>query len=85
MNIEFKYNLGQKAKDKVTGYTGVINAVARYINGCNKYSVQAPVDKDMKMPDSFWFDELSIEVQDAPAVPDKVVKTGGPHQLSQRF
>lgn len=85
MNIEFKYKLGAKARDKVTGYTGVINAVSRWLNGCNRYVVQAPVDKDGKIPDGHTFDEENLEILEEEVIKDKPVKTGGPTTKAERY
>lgn len=57
---------GKKAKDKVTGFTGIITGVSMWMYGCNQYCIIPPVDKDGKMGDGQWFDEGRVEViQDA--------------------
>jgi len=80
---DFIYPLGAKARDKITGFTGIIDAEARWINGCNKYSLQPPVDKEGKVPVSYWFDELNIEILELPKIKDKKVATGGPMMRSK--
>jgi len=36
----FKYNLGEKFKDKLTGFVGIIQARTEYLTGCIKYGLQ---------------------------------------------
>jgi len=55
--------LGKKAKDKITGFTGIITGHARYLTGCDQYILQPECDTDhRKYPDANWFDEGRIEV-----------------------
>ena len=76
--MEYKFKLGSKVKDTVSGYTGILNARSENLNGCIRYSVQAPVDKDMKMPEGYWFDEVSLELIEDKVIKHEAVKTGGP-------
>ena len=54
--------LGSNAKDKITGFTGVITAHAKHLYGCDTYGITPAVDKDGKPQDTYWFDEGRIEV-----------------------
>jgi hypothetical protein len=70
--------LGKKARDTVSGFVGVTVAFTKWLNGCVRWGLQPPVDKDGKLPDAQWFDEPQlIEVPDEPlkAGPSDV---GGP-------
>lgn len=58
----FKIELGKKVKDKVTGLKGIVVARSEHLNMCNRYLVQPSVDKDMKVPDGWWIDEMQLEV-----------------------
>lgn len=49
--------LGQKVKDKITGFTGIAIGKAEYLTGCNQYGVQPPMGKDGKVEAASWFDE----------------------------
>lgn len=49
-------NLGQKAKDKITGFEGVLTGKASYLTGCNQYLVQPPL-KDGNFVEARWLDE----------------------------
>lgn len=54
-------NLGKLAKDKITGFEGVITSKHNYITGCAQYGLQPKIDKDGKIPDKQYFDEGRIE------------------------
>ena len=59
---------------------------SEYLNGCMRYAVQGKVDKDGKVPDSVYFDELQLEVigdtEMAKAEPNR--STGGPAMTTPR-
>lgn len=57
----FKLNNGEKVKSSISGFQGLITARADHLNGCNRYWVQPPVDKDGKMQEGMWFDEGELE------------------------
>ncbi len=54
--------LGLRARDRVTGFTGVITGVVVYLTGCNQALVVPPVDDNMKMRDAQWFDVQRLAV-----------------------
>lgn len=78
--IEF----GSKVQDIVSGITGVVTAKIEYITGCIQYGVQPPADKDGKLPDSYWIDEIRLKVLKggikipSKAVGGSVVKVSAP-------
>lgn len=45
MNVEFKFNNGEEVKDLVSGFTGIIDCCAIWLNGCKRYSIQPKVKK----------------------------------------
>jgi len=57
-------NLGKKAKDKITGFTGIIIGKCIYLFGCAQYGIAAQTfDKEKsKRGDTEWFDEGRIEI-----------------------
>lgn len=59
---EFTVSLGKKAKDIITGFTGIIIGRAEYLTGCNQYGLTPEVGKDGKTGDTQWFDEGRISV-----------------------
>ena len=54
--------LGKKAKDKITGFEGIITSRHEYLTGCAQYGIQPQIDKDGKVPDKAYFDEGRIEI-----------------------
>jgi len=73
----FLYGLGKEAKDKVTGFKGVITGRSDFIAGCRQYCLTPPMKDDGKLADAHWFDEERIEVV-GDGVAIAAVKTGGP-------
>ncbi len=69
--------LGDKVKDRHTGFVGIAVAKTEFVNGCIQWSVLSKVGKDNKMPEEVGIDEGSLEVVKKPD--KKVVKreTGG--------
>lgn len=59
--MEFKHDLGLTAKDKITGFEGLITGRCDYLTGCNQYLLQPPV-KDGDFKNGHWFDEGRIEL-----------------------
>lgn len=70
--------LGQKAKDKITGFEGIVVARITYIFGCDQYGI-APPAKDGKCEDTNYFDEGRIEIIGRGILPEEVQveKKGG--------
>lgn len=54
--------LGRTAKDRVTGFTGVVTSISFDLYGCIQAAVNPAVDKDQKLPDGRWFDVNRLEV-----------------------
>lgn len=81
-NVMWKFNLGDEVKSTITGFKGIIDARSEHYNGCKRYSVQPPVDKDGKMMDGYWCDEQSLELITSSKIKHKEVKTGGPQTKS---
>lgn len=73
--------LGQKARDKITGFEGIITGRAQYLTGCDQYAL-APPARDGKIESSQWFDEGRIEVTGAGVSAADVTgsKPGGPQR-----
>jgi hypothetical protein len=56
----FKFNLNQKVKDSITGFTGTITARCQYTSGAlSRYSV---VCLNAGKLEENWFDETRLEV-----------------------
>jgi hypothetical protein len=53
----FKHKLGIIAKDKITGFEGMITSRVEFLTGCNRYCVQPTELREGKPLDSLYFDE----------------------------
>lgn len=71
---------GDKVRDKVTGFEGIVIVRSEYISGCARIGIQPPVDKDGKVPEAGHFDEPMCEVVKAGAIPSLPTNNGGPRQ-----
>ncbi|MBB6218018.1 hypothetical protein HNQ80_004155 [Anaerosolibacter carboniphilus] len=73
--------LGKKAKDKITGFEGIITGRAQYLYGCDQYCI-APPARDGEIKHSEWFDEGRILVVGDGVKPEDVgvEKSGGPNR-----
>jgi len=56
--------LGRKAKDLVTGFSGVISTISFDLYGCIQVVITPPVDKDGKVKDGHYFDITRIKITD---------------------
>lgn len=54
--------LGVKAKDKVTGFEGIVIGHARHLTGCDTYGLKAKAKKGEPPTAGEWFDEGTLEV-----------------------
>lgn len=71
-------DLGDIAKDTITGYQGTVVARTEWLNGCWRITLQAGLDKEGKPHDGFSFDDQQcVLVEKRNHVAEKT--TGGPH------
>ena len=69
--------LGDKVKDKVTGFTGVATSKVEYLNGCVQFCITPKMkSKDNKMPEGTYIDQQQLEVV-GKKVSVKRKRTGG--------
>ena len=80
MKVKFKFNNGEEVMDSVSGFKGIIDCCALWLNGCRRYSVQPKMGEGKaEKPDSIWIDEESLEkISDGVSKKVKPTKTGGP-------
>lgn len=55
-------NLGKKAKDMITGFSGIIIGKIEYLTGCNQYGITPPINKEGATGDTQWFDINRVKV-----------------------
>jgi hypothetical protein len=60
-NFDADPNLGKFARDKVTGFEGIITIKSTYLFGCDSYTL-SPKAKDGKVEDAKTFDKGRIEI-----------------------
>jgi hypothetical protein len=60
MDTNFKFNPGDRVKDRITGYTGIIIARCQWLTNCNTYGVKLQALKDQKPVDTEYFDEPNL-------------------------
>lgn len=54
--------LGDLVECKLTGMKGIANGIAKWMTGCDRVSVQPPVDKDGKYRDGYWLDKNALKI-----------------------
>jgi len=76
--------LGDIVIDTVSGFKGVAVARHHYLQGCDRITVQPPIDKDGKLPEGQTFDEPLLQILMAGKVKRSTdeVKPGGPEKWS---
>jgi hypothetical protein len=57
----FKFELGAKVKDIVSGFEGIVTGRCDYLTGCNNYGVNPQQVKDGKPMGAVWLDENKLE------------------------
>ncbi len=58
----FTLELGRRAKDKITGFEGILTSRCEFLTGCNRYCIQPTELREGKPVDSLYFDEAQIEI-----------------------
>ena len=77
--------LGDKVKDKISGFEGIATATGKYLNGCTRILIEpTKLDEDGKMLKAVWFDDVQIEVAEKGAFAEGKKKVGGPARSDSR-
>lgn len=76
-------NLGDRVRDRITGFTGIAVARAEYLYGCNRFSVLPEKLADKKIQESQWFDEPQLDLVKAKIIIGNQ-DTGGPQPAPRR-
>jgi hypothetical protein len=58
----FVHELGKRAKDKISGMTGILTARVEYLTGCNRYCIAPQELKDGRPIEGVYFDEACVEI-----------------------
>jgi hypothetical protein len=65
----FSFKLGDKLRDKITGFTGINTGRVQYLTGCIQYLLVPRGETENKLPDGEWFDEGRLEVVEEGLIP----------------
>lgn len=76
--------LGDKVKDNVTGFTGIIVAETKFLNGCIRYGIQSDKLKDGLPTEAQWFDAPQISLVKKGVNKQGPDDTGGPMSYKPR-
>lgn len=75
-----QFDLGDRVKDSITGFAGIVIARTEYLNGCARYQLQCEtLDKDGKPQEWQSFDEMQLKLL-KPHVATGQQVTGGPQK-----
>jgi len=76
-------SMGDRVRDIVTGFTGVVIGRTSYINGCEQVLVQPRIDDNGKCPEGLWIDVDRVEVvQKAAVTIPRRSAPGGPSRVA---
>lgn len=78
-----KIKLGDKVKDKITGFSGVVVAYSKWITGCDTVNVQPTKLRDGKPIEPLSIDVTQVELIKPKVKKRKKTKRGGPRQLAR--
>lgn len=81
----FAFANGQKLKDKVTGFTGVVMCRTDYLTGCARYGLLTTKLKDGKPQKLEYFDEDVLKpVKKSKRIVIEYDKGGGPQPVDEK-
>jgi hypothetical protein len=83
-NRTMKINLGDKCKDNVTGFEGIVTVRSEYISGCTRVGLQPPVGSDGKIPEAQYFDEPMLTLVQSAACAAMPSDRGGPRDVPRQ-
>jgi hypothetical protein len=58
----YKFPLGAKIKDKISGFKGVCTGRLEFLNGCKRYQISPEKLDAGKVIEAIWFDEEQVEL-----------------------
>jgi hypothetical protein len=73
-----RINLGDKARDTITGFEGICVCRSEFVSGCTRIALQPAVGQDGKIPEQGHFDEPMLMVVAPAVVPAQPSDRGGP-------
>lgn len=82
MSDGVNFVLGNRVRDKITGFHGIATSRVEYLHGCVQYGVTPQVGTDGKAVDTCYYDAPRLEYVDD-GVTIKPAATGGPGNRSE--
>ena len=77
--------LGDRVKDPITNFTGIVNSVTTWLHGCIRMGVQPEkLDKDGKVKAEVYFDQSQLVVAKKAAHKPVVLATAQPERIERR-
>ena len=78
----FRFAMGDRVRDKLCGFNGVVVTQINYYNGCHRYSVLAE-NLEAGKPAEEWIDEAQLELIETAKKPKAVIEegNGGPGKV----
>jgi len=77
-NYSCSVDLGDKVRDTITGYTGVVIGITFWLNGCARIMIQGDRLKDGLPTESQCIDEVQLKVLKPRKVARGPSEPGGP-------
>jgi hypothetical protein len=74
--------LGDKVRDKVSGFVGIATSKTEFMNGCIQYDIIPKVGKDNKPVEGLSIDIINLEVIKRAKPKIEEDETGGPNHAS---
>jgi len=62
MAADGSVSLGDRVKDRITDFEGIVVGIYMYLHGCRRIGVEPKVDSEGKMKKGATFDEGSLEI-----------------------
>ena len=76
--------LGQKVKDRISGFSGVLSARSEFLNGCVRLQLTPDRLHEGKLIEAEWFDETQVDVLEDTPAPEPKTRPGGPRPEARR-
>jgi len=73
-----KIKLGDRVKDTLSGFTGVVIGITKYLHGCTVCGVKPPGLHNGKPIDIQWFDEPQLKIVKRKVAKPSAKENGGP-------
>lgn len=77
--------IGSKAKDRISGFVGIVVAITYWLNGCVRITIAPQELREGKPIESQTFDQEQVQLVELPAIAAPTVQIGGPSIAPKRI